>query len=44
MLRPSGPHSARVDDQVPERRKIIFDPVPRIDGIDSSGDPLTAVR
>jgi catalase len=36
--------TARVDDQVPERRKIIFDPLPRIDGIDSSGDPLTEVR
>ena len=36
--------TARVDDQVPERRKIIFDPVPRVDGIDSSGDPLTEVR
>jgi catalase len=36
--------TARVDDQVPERRKIIFDPLPRVDGIDSSGDPLTAVR
>ncbi len=36
--------TAREDDQVPERRKIIFDPVPRIDGIDSFGDPLTAVR
>ena len=36
--------TARVDDQVPERRRIIFDPVPRVDGIDSSGDPLTAVR
>ena len=34
----------RVDDQAPERRKIIFDPLPRIDGIDSSGDPLTDVR
>jgi catalase len=34
----------RVDDQVPERRKIIFDPLPRVDGIDSSGDPLTEVR
>jgi catalase len=34
----------RVDDQAPEERKIIFDPLPRIDGIDSSGDPLTAVR
>lgn len=36
--------TARVDDQAPERQKIIFDPLPRIDGIDSSGDPLTDVR
>jgi catalase len=36
--------TARVDDAEPERRKIIFDPVPRIDGIDPSGDPLTEVR
>jgi catalase len=36
--------TARVDDQEPERRKIIFDPIPRVDGIDASGDPLTEVR
>jgi catalase len=36
--------TARVDEQAPERWKIIFDPLPRIDGIDSSGDPLTDVR
>jgi len=36
--------TARVDDQAPERRKIIFDPLPRVDGIDPSGDPLTDVR
>ena len=36
--------TARVDDQIPDRRKIIFDPLPRVDGIDSSGDPLTEVR
>ena len=36
--------TARVDDQAPDRRKIIFDPLPRVDGIDSSGDPLTQVR
>lgn len=36
--------TACVDDQAPERRKIIFDPLPRVDGIDSSGDPLTRVR
>jgi catalase len=33
-----------VDDQEPERRKIIFDPVPRVAGIGSAGDPLTEVR
>jgi len=36
--------TARIDDQAPEQRKIIFDPLPRVDGIDSSGDPLTEVR
>jgi catalase len=36
--------TARVDDSEPERRKMIFDPLPRIDGIDSSGDPLTEAR
>jgi catalase len=36
--------TSRVDENEPERRKIIFDPVPRVDGIDSSGDPLTEVR
>ena len=34
----------RVDELAPEQRKIIFDPLPRVDGIDSAGDPLTAVR
>jgi catalase len=34
----------RVDELAPERRKIIFDPVPRVDGIDPSGDPLIEVR
>ena len=36
--------TSRVEDKEPERRKIIFDPVPRVDGIDPSGDPLTEVR
>ena len=36
--------SSRVDDQTPERREIIFDPLPRVDGIDSSGDPSPQVR
>jgi catalase len=34
----------RVDELSPERRKIIFDPLPRVDGIDSAGDPLTELR
>ena len=34
----------RVDELAPERRKIIFDPIPRVDGIDPAGDPLTDVR
>ena len=34
----------RVDELAPECRKIIFDPVPKVDGIDPSGDPLTEVR
>src|SRR5205823_13537172 len=36
--------TSRVDDTEPERRKIIFDPIPRVDGIDTSGDPLSEVR
>jgi catalase len=36
--------NSRVDELAPERRKIIFDPLPRIDGIDPAGDPLTGVR
>lgn len=36
--------TTRVDDQSPERKKVIFDPLPRIDGVDSAGDPLTDVR
>jgi catalase len=34
----------RVDELEPERRKLIFDPIPRVDGIDTSGDPLSEVR
>jgi len=36
--------TARVDAQVPDRRHIIFDPIPRVDGSESSDDPLTEVR
>jgi catalase len=34
----------RANDIEPERQKIIFDPIPRVDGIDTSGDPLSEVR
>lgn len=34
----------RVDELAPDRRKIIFDPKPRVDGIGSAGDPLTEAR
>jgi catalase len=34
----------RVDALDAEHRKIIFDPIPRIDGIDTSGDPISEVR
>jgi catalase len=34
----------RLDELTPERRKMIFDPLPRVDGIDSAGDPITALR
>jgi len=34
----------RVDELEPERRKLIFDPLPRVDGIESAGDPITQVR
>jgi catalase len=33
-----------VDHLDPEMRKIIFDPIPRVDGIDPSDDPLIEVR
>jgi catalase len=36
--------TGRVDDREPDRRKIIFDPNPRVDGMDTSGDPLSEVR
>ena len=34
----------RGNDADPEMRKIIFDPIPRVDGIDPSDDPLIEVR
>jgi catalase len=36
--------TARANDADPEMRKIIFDPVPRVEGIDPSADPLIEVR
>ncbi len=34
----------RVVDDDPERLRLIFDPIPRIDGIDTAGDPLFKPR
>jgi catalase len=36
--------TARADDADPEIRKVIFDPIPRVEGMDPSDDPLIAVR
>jgi catalase len=36
--------TSRANDADPELRKIIFDPIPRVDGIDPSADPLIDVR
>jgi catalase len=36
--------SSMADDLTPDLRKIIFDPVPRLDGIGPSADPLIEVR
>jgi len=33
-----------VPDEVAAQRQIIFDPIPRVDGIESSGDPLLEPR
>ena len=34
----------RADESDPEMRKIIFDPIPRVDGLDPSDDPLWNLR
>jgi catalase len=36
--------TAPVDGSAPELQKMIFDPLPRVEGIDSAGDPLTELR
>jgi catalase len=33
-----------IPDDNSEKRRIIFDPIPRIDGIETSGDPLLEPR
>ncbi|KAI1413819.1 catalase related protein [Hypoxylon sp. FL1857] len=32
------------DDQAAQQKRIIFDPIPRVDGIEASADPLLEVR
>jgi catalase len=34
----------RVADETQEQKKIIFDPIPRVDGIEPSDDPLLELR
>ena len=36
--------TAILPDSLIEQQHIIFDPIPRIDGIDPSGDPLLELR
>ena len=35
---------APVLDEAHEQKQIIFDPIPRVDGIEPSGDPLLELR
>ena len=44
--RSSEPSSspARLGDNAAEQKQIIFDPIPRVDGIDPSADPLLELR
>ena len=36
--------TAMVPDTLHEQKKIVFDPIPRVDGIEPSGDPLLDLR
>jgi catalase len=36
--------TAPVPEDVPEQKKIIFDPIPRVEGIEASADPLLELR
>ena len=44
LISAAGNRFLCLDELAPERLKMIFDPVPRVDGIDSSGDPLIELR
>jgi catalase len=33
-----------VEDNATEQKQVIFDPIPRIDGIEASADPLLELR
>ncbi|KAI0889530.1 catalase related protein [Annulohypoxylon maeteangense] len=33
-----------IDDQAAQQKRIIFDPIPRVDGVEASADPLLDVR
>lgn len=36
--------TAQASDNVPQQKRIIFDPIPRVDGIEPSDDPLLELR
>jgi hypothetical protein len=36
----NSPFREIIDDEEPENKKIIFDPIPRVKGIEPSADPL----
>ena len=36
--------TAKIDDEEPENKRTIFDPIPRVDGLEPSEDPLLELR
>ena len=36
--------TAKINDDEPENKRVIFDPIPRVDGVDPSEDPLLELR
>jgi catalase len=36
--------TAKIDDEEPENKRVIFDPIPRVDGLEPSEDPLLELR